>query len=98
MGRHYRPRRDILARGLRTNLGELLDENGSEAGVQLLARPPGGVDDRQAIEPAAAAGICVLPVTAFCREPNPRNGLIFGFASSNDEKLRRGVHAPDTVL
>jgi GntR family transcriptional regulator / MocR family aminotransferase len=95
---HYRQRRDILVRELVTNLGELLDVHAPEAGMQLLTRPPRGVDDRQTTELAAAAGIFVLPVTTFCREPTLRNGFIFGFAWSNEETLHQGVHTLDTAF
>jgi GntR family transcriptional regulator/MocR family aminotransferase len=98
MLQHYNRRRDCLHRELRAQLGGLLDIYDPEAGMQLVGWLPPDTDDRHAAVLAARVGIKILPISQFSLEPLPRGGLIFGFAGTNEEGIRRGVKVLATAL
>ena len=52
---------------------------------------PPGMDDVQASELAAEAGIKAIPISRQSLEPLPRGGLLLGFASTTEEGIRQGV-------
>ncbi|HEU0115691.1 MAG TPA: PLP-dependent aminotransferase family protein [Thermomicrobiales bacterium] len=91
MREHYRERRNLLRQELEARLGGLLDVRAPEAGMQMVGWLPPGIDDGRAAALAAEAGILVTPVSRFSLEPLPRGGLIFGYASTDEQGIRIGV-------
>ena len=91
MLQHYRKLRELLHRELHTHLGSLLEVRAPEAGIQLVGWLPPGKDDQRAAELAAQVGIQVLPISRFSLEPLPCGGLVFGYASTNEEAIGPGV-------
>jgi GntR family transcriptional regulator/MocR family aminotransferase len=98
MRQHYRQRRDCLHHELQVHLGDLLDVHVPEAGMQLVGWLPPGKDDRRAATLAARASVDVAPVSRFALEPLPRGGLLFGYAGTDEEGIRRGVRALAAAL
>jgi GntR family transcriptional regulator/MocR family aminotransferase len=94
----YRRRRDLLRRELHLHLGGLLDVHLPEAGMHLVGWLPPGKDDQRAAELAAGAGIEVIPISRFSLEPLPRGGLVFGYASADEEAILHGVKALAAAL
>ena len=94
----YHQRRNVLYDELQSRLGGLLDVHLPEAGMQLAGWLPPGVNDRRAAALAAAAGIVVEPISRYSLEPLPRGGLLFGFANTDEDAIRRGVSALAAAL
>jgi GntR family transcriptional regulator/MocR family aminotransferase len=59
--------------------------------MHLVGWLPRGKDDRCAAKLAAQIGIQVLPVSTYSLEPLPREGLVFGYAGTNEEAIPAGV-------
>ncbi|HKD77814.1 MAG TPA: PLP-dependent aminotransferase family protein [Ktedonobacterales bacterium] len=91
MLRQYRRRRDLLHRELRAHLGDLLELRTPGAGMHLAGWLPPGKDDQRAARLAAEVGIEVIPISRYSMEPLPRGGLVFGYASADEETIRQGV-------
>jgi GntR family transcriptional regulator/MocR family aminotransferase len=91
MLQHYRRRRDLLQRQLRAHLGDLLDVYAPEAGMHLVGWLPPGVDDRRAARLADQLGVDVLPISRCSLEPLPRGGLLFSYASTDEQQIPIGV-------
>ncbi|HLZ55315.1 MAG TPA: PLP-dependent aminotransferase family protein [Ktedonosporobacter sp.] len=87
MLQHYRQRRDLLRDALHAHLGELLEVHAPEAGMHLVGWLPPDKDDRRAAELAAKTGIDVTPISRYSLEPLPRGGLLFGYASTNEQGI-----------
>jgi GntR family transcriptional regulator/MocR family aminotransferase len=64
---------------------------GAEAGLDLAAWLPPGVDDREAVRLLAAAGIEAIALSTQAMRVLPRGGLLLGFASFTPAQLRAGV-------
>jgi GntR family transcriptional regulator / MocR family aminotransferase len=94
----YRRRRDLLRHELHLHLGGLLEVHLPEAGMHLVGWLPPGKDDQRAAELAAGAGIEVIAISRYCLEPLPRGGLVFGYASANEEATASGVKRLAAVL
>ena len=88
---HYKKLRDLLHRELQAHLGGLLEVHAPEAGLNLVGWLPPGKDDQRASRLAAQMGIEVMPISKFSLEPLPRGGLLFGYASANEEAISHGV-------
>jgi GntR family transcriptional regulator / MocR family aminotransferase len=88
---HYRKRRDLLHRELRTHLRGLLEVHAPEAGLNLVGWLPPGKDDQRAAKLAARVGIEVMAISTFSLEPLPRGGLLFGYAGTDEEAILHGV-------
>ncbi|MGO8947327.1 MAG: PLP-dependent aminotransferase family protein [Ktedonobacterales bacterium] len=91
-------RRDLLLGELRTQLGGLLELHAPEAGMHLVGWLPPGKDDRRAAQLAAQVGIDVMAISTYSLEPLARGGLVFGFASTNEEAIPTGVQCLAAVL
>jgi GntR family transcriptional regulator/MocR family aminotransferase len=92
MLQHYQRRRNLLLNELQQHLGDLLEVSAPEVGMHLVGWLPPGKDDCRAAELANQAGLAVTPLSRHSLEPLPRGGLVFGFASTDEEGIRVGVH------
>lgn len=88
---HYSQRRDLLQNALRVHLGGLLEVHAPEAGMHLVGWLPPEKDDQRAAELAAGVGIVVSPISRYSLEPLSRGGLLFGYASTNEEEILLSV-------
>jgi GntR family transcriptional regulator / MocR family aminotransferase len=84
-------RRDLLLRELRIHLDELLEVHAPEVGMYLVGWLPPGKDDGRAAHLAAQMGIAAMPISTHSLEPLARGGLVFGFASTQEEVIPDGV-------
>jgi GntR family transcriptional regulator/MocR family aminotransferase len=98
LGRHirrmralYAERQMLLVEALRREAGDLLDIEPSEAGIQLAAWLPEGVDDREVAREAAARGLEARPLSFFYTKKISRGGLELGYAAFNKDEIRKGA-------
>jgi GntR family transcriptional regulator/MocR family aminotransferase len=87
----YSQRRDLLQNALHAHLGGLLEVHAPEVGMHLVGWLPPEKDDLRAAELGAGVGIEVSPISRYSLEPLPRGGLLFGYASTNEEEILPGV-------
>lgn len=89
----YAARRAALTAAVREELGDLLELAPQEAGMHVVGWLPPGIDDRAVAERASAAGIDVLPISAFALEPSSprRGGLLLGYGALDEAAIREGV-------
>jgi GntR family transcriptional regulator/MocR family aminotransferase len=83
--------RDALVEALRRELGDLVEVAAPEAGTQLVAWLPTGVDGRQAARAAAEHGLCVDPVSRFSQRSLAQDGLVLGYVDTSPAAVRAGV-------
>jgi GntR family transcriptional regulator/MocR family aminotransferase len=98
LGRHirrmralYAERQALLIDALAREAGDLLHVEPSEAGIQLIARLPEGVDDREVAGEAAAHGLEVRPLSFFYHKKISRGGLELGYAAFDSREIDRGA-------
>jgi len=91
----YAERRSVLLGALRKLPLEIYSP---EAGIHCIGWLPQGMDERAVIGRAAAHALDLSPVSAFCIEPYPRNGLLLGYAAFNTQELRSGVRRLGALL
>jgi GntR family transcriptional regulator/MocR family aminotransferase len=89
----YAARRAALLEAIGRHLPGKLRVVGAEAGMQLAALLPTGVDDIELSRAAARVGVSVRPLSQCWRGPGSRHGLILGYggvdARAIDEGIRR---------
>ncbi len=87
----YQERRRVLVEALHTELKAKLEVLGSEAGMQLAAWLPKGVDDVAVSRRAAERGVSVRPLSLCYLKRPARGGLILGYGGAELEEIRAGV-------
>jgi GntR family transcriptional regulator/MocR family aminotransferase len=87
----YTERSAALIDALTHELGDMLAVQPPEGGMQLVGWLPPGCDDRVATAHAAAHDVDVTPVSLFSLEPQPRGGLVLGYAAINEQEIRAGA-------
>lgn len=95
---HYRKLRDLLHRELHAHLGGLLEVHAPEAGMHLVGWPPPGKDDQHAAKLASQVSIEVGVISKCSLEPLSCGGLLFGYASPNEQAMLHGVQTLAAVL
>ena len=104
-GRHVRRMRGIYAERLgvlldaaRKELGGRLEVSSIEAGLQTAAWLPAGTNAESVARTAAERQVEVTPISRHARRRLERDGLILGFASVDEQEIRRGVRELARVL
>jgi GntR family transcriptional regulator/MocR family aminotransferase len=86
----YRRRRDALLAALDQRL-PWLQPSGVSAGLHLVTWLPPHLDEATVVNAAARAGVGVDPVTPYrISNPGP-GGLIFGYATVNEQAIAEGI-------
>jgi GntR family transcriptional regulator/MocR family aminotransferase len=94
----YASRQAALLEAVNKQLKGLVEIAPAEAGLHLIAWLPDWLDDRTASEKALAYGIEVVPLSSYCIEPYPRNGLLLGYAAFNEHAIVEGVKRLKSAL
>lgn len=87
----YAARQDRLVRAARRRLGDRLAVEPTEAGMQLAAMLPRGVDDRVVSAAALDAGVVAAPLSSYYAGTPRRSGLLLGFSGIRERDIDRGV-------
>ncbi|MFZ0816275.1 MAG: PLP-dependent aminotransferase family protein [Candidatus Sulfotelmatobacter sp.] len=87
----YAKRRGALVDAIQTQMGDLLEIVGAEAGMHLAALLPCGIDDVAVARDAAQRGICAMPLSSCYSKPPLRGGLILGYGGANAHQIHDGI-------
>jgi GntR family transcriptional regulator / MocR family aminotransferase len=89
----YMGRRTALVKAIQTQMGNLLEVIGAEAGMHLVAMLPPGIDDIAVSKRAAQRGISAIPLSScyFTPPRKRRGGLILGYGGANIHQIRDGI-------
>jgi GntR family transcriptional regulator/MocR family aminotransferase len=87
----YAARRAALLEASGRHLPGRLEVVGAEAGMQLTALLPDGVDDIALSRRAAQAGVSIRPLSPCYRGPGCRNGLILGYGGVDAQAIDEGI-------
>jgi GntR family transcriptional regulator/MocR family aminotransferase len=87
----YATRRAALLDAIHTYLPGRLEVIGAEAGMQLVALLPPGVDDVALSRKAATVGVSVRPLSPCYLSPPGRSGLILGYGGADERAIHSGI-------
>lgn len=87
----YLERRTALLEAIGKHMGNLLEVIGAEAGMQLVALLPPGIDDVAVSKKAARHGVSVRPLSLCYAKPPARGGLILGYGSASVREIHDGI-------
>jgi GntR family transcriptional regulator / MocR family aminotransferase len=103
--RHIRRMRELYAERLsiflelaRQHLSERLEIPSVEAGLQTVGWLAPGIRANRVAAEAADRGVEVIPLSRYTKHRYSREGLILGFASVDENELRRGIEELTRVL
>jgi DNA-binding transcriptional MocR family regulator len=87
----YRERQEILVEALRREAAGLLETAPAGTGMYLVAWLPPHVDDRQAVQAAAAENVDAVALSTFSVRSLRRGGLVLGYSGYDAVQIRRAV-------
>jgi len=91
MRRRYAERQRALLRAIETHLKGLLTAEPAEAGMHLVAHLTPGLrkrmDDVEAANRAAKAGVVAKPLSGYSALAKPAQGLVLGFAAFDEAAI-----------
>lgn len=87
----YMERQATLVEAARHELAGLLDIQPATAGLHVMGWLPPGSDDLRAFHLAQARGVDSLPLSAYAIAPQPRGGLVLGYACASPQAIRAAV-------
>ena len=93
----YLARRDALVRSIDQHARGLLTVAGQDAGMQLAAFLPAGVDDREVVRLAAERGVSANPLSRYYMG-EPRSGLVLGFACARENETEWALRTLSSVV
>jgi GntR family transcriptional regulator / MocR family aminotransferase len=87
----YQERQATLIEAVRQKLAGELEIQPTSTGLHVVGWLPPGVDDRHVSKLARARGVDVPPISAHVLSPQPRSGLILGYACVRPPQIHVGV-------
>lgn len=79
-------------------LSDWLDIQPSDAGIQLVATLKNGLDDTAALEATRRRAIQFAPLSALYHHAPPKQGMLFGYAASDEAQIRNGLRRVRAAL
>jgi GntR family transcriptional regulator/MocR family aminotransferase len=87
----YKERRKSLVKAIRSQMGDMLEVIGAEAGMHLVALLSHGIDDVAVSRKAAQNGISAIPLSSCYLKTPKRGGLILGYGGANVHQIHDGI-------
>jgi GntR family transcriptional regulator / MocR family aminotransferase len=94
----YKSRRTALVENLRSELGDLVEINGSEAGMHLTVTLPEGYRDVEIAARAAKERLWLWPLSTCYLGDRKRHGFLLGYANTAEEKMQEAVRRLRAVI
>ena len=94
----YMERRSAVLDAIDQYIGDRLEVIGADAGMQLSALLPHGIDDVEVTKKAAEKGVSVRPLSTCYVEPPQRCGLILGYGGTTTHEIREGIRKLGTCF
>jgi len=87
----YMERRRALVKAIQTQMADMIEVIGAEAGMHLVALLPPGTNDVAISRKAAQKGISAMPLSICYSKPPTRGGLILGYGGANAHQIHDGI-------
>jgi GntR family transcriptional regulator/MocR family aminotransferase len=87
----YMDRRRALVDAIQSQMGDMAEVIGAEAGMHLVVLLPPGTNDVAISRNAAEKGISATPLSSCYLKPRKRGGLILGYGGANLHQIHEGV-------
>jgi GntR family transcriptional regulator / MocR family aminotransferase len=84
----YREARDVVVKALTQHMGDLIDVEVPECGIQLLVLFKNGISDVEVAQAARAKGLFVRPLSSLYLTAPARQGLLLGYSGFDLRSLR----------
>ena len=91
MRKLYGERHDALVDAARNRLTRWLDVQPTTIGLHVVGFLKRGLNGADIADAAERKGLTVAPISRFCVEPHPREGVILGFSGIAPQRIRAGV-------
>jgi GntR family transcriptional regulator / MocR family aminotransferase len=84
----YREARDVVVEAITRHMGDLVDVEVPEGGIQLAIHFKKAISDVEVARQARLQGIAVKPISRLYLQVDPRQGLLLGYAGFDLHTLR----------
>jgi len=98
MRARYREARDVVVAAIARHMGDLVDIEVPDCGIQLVVHFRIEVSDTVVAEAARQHGVIVRPVSRHYVAAKPRQGLVLGYSGFDNHQLRNAAAVLGRVL
>jgi GntR family transcriptional regulator/MocR family aminotransferase len=98
MRKLYAERHDTLIAAAQAHLSPWLEIQTASMGLHTIGYLKRGLNAADVAEAAARRDLTVAPISRFCIEPYPREGLVLGYSGITPAKIKAGVEVLAEVL
>jgi GntR family transcriptional regulator/MocR family aminotransferase len=98
MRERYREARDVVVEAIRRHMGDLVDIEVPDCGIQLVIHFRAEIPDTLVAEAAREQGVIVRPVSTHYVEAKLRQGLVLGYSGFDNHQLRKAAADLGRVL
>ena len=91
-------RREVLMSAIHSHLGNRVDVTGDGSGAHVVLWPRRRVSEESVISAAAARGVRVYGISAYCWRKPRRTGLMLGYSRMSEAQIREGIRRLADVL
>ena len=91
-------RREALMGAIRTYLGNRVEVTGDGSGAHVVLWPRRRIGEEAVISKAAAHGVRVYGISAYCLAKPPRTGIMLGYSRLGEAQIREGIRRLGEVL
>lgn len=94
----YSKRKRYFADECRQMLGDWLDLPRSDGGLQMVATLKIDADDKDLLDAALKRSVRFMPLSTLYHHTPPRQGMVLGYAASDEAQIRHGLRQLEAVL
>lgn len=91
-------RRKVLMAAIRTHLGNRVDVTGDGSGAHVVLWPRRRISEESVISKAAAHGVRVYGISAYCIGKPKQTGVMLGYSRMGEAQIREGIRRLGQVL
>jgi GntR family transcriptional regulator/MocR family aminotransferase len=91
-------RRKVLIAAIRSYLGNRVDVTGDGSGAHVVLWPRRRISEQSLISKAAAHGVRVYGISAYCLGKPKRTGIMLGYSRMGEAQIREGIRRLGEVI
>jgi GntR family transcriptional regulator/MocR family aminotransferase len=91
-------RRKVLMAAIRSYLGDRVEVTGDGSGAHVVLWPRRRISEQSVISKAAAHGVRVYGISAYCLGKPGRTGIMLGYSRMGEAQIREGIRRLGQVL
>ena len=88
---HYAKRQSVMVSAIEEYLGAMAEAKSADAGMHIIAWLKGNLKGEAVAVEALKHGVYAPPLSFYCMNVHPPEGLLLGYTGISNTEIRRGI-------